>query len=444
VGVSRNAVRQVIRSGISDVPSLDRPERLEPYLEQIRTLHAKCRGNLVRVTEKLHDEGLDIRYSTLTAFCRRYEIGTRPKQPSGRYHFAPGEEMQHDTSPHTVTVGGSKRPLQCASLVLCYSRLLYARVYPRWSRFECRIFLTEALTSWGGAASRCMVDNSSVVIASGTGKNAVPSPQMAALAKRFGFGFAAHELGDANRSGRVERPFHYIENNFYPGRTFADLADLNDQLRVWCDVVNQRLKRHIQAIPLERFTAERPHLKPLPIYIPEVYDLYERRVDAEALVWLHTNRYSVPAACIDHKVEVRETQDHVRIFDGHQRVAEHRRAEHGARLKVTLPEHRNRYSRKYRQRPTSEEQRLRSASPYMAPMLDELRQRYGGRAARPIRKLHRLWMEYPEEALQQAIDEALRYGLLDMDRLETMVLRNIAGDFFRLPVPPRTPEDDDG
>jgi hypothetical protein len=30
----------------------------------------------------------------------------------------------------------------------------------------------------------------------------------------------AHQPGDKNRSGRVERPFHYIENNFYPGRTF--------------------------------------------------------------------------------------------------------------------------------------------------------------------------------------------------------------------------------
>ena len=43
-------------------------------------------------------------------------------------------------------------------------------------------------------------------------------PEMAAFAERFGFTFAAHEKGDANRSARVERPFDYIENNFLAGR----------------------------------------------------------------------------------------------------------------------------------------------------------------------------------------------------------------------------------
>jgi len=31
-------------------------------------------------------------------------------------------------------------------------------------------------------------------------------PEMEAFGERFGFQFRAHELGDANRSGRVERP----------------------------------------------------------------------------------------------------------------------------------------------------------------------------------------------------------------------------------------------
>lgn len=44
---------------------------------------------------------------------------------------------------------------------------------------------------------------------------------MAAFAERFGFSFVAHEPGDANRSGRVERPFSFIENNFLAGRTFS-------------------------------------------------------------------------------------------------------------------------------------------------------------------------------------------------------------------------------
>jgi len=97
-----------------------------------------------------------------------------------------------------------------------------------------------------------------VIIAHGTGKNAVAAPETAALAERFDFHFMAHELGDANRSARVERPFDYIERNFYSGRHFADLTDLNVQLASWCDQVNLSLRKKLGARPVELLTAEEP------------------------------------------------------------------------------------------------------------------------------------------------------------------------------------------
>jgi len=42
--------------------------------------------------------------------------------------------------------------------------------------------------------------------------------EMATFAERFGFHFAAHEIGDAI-AGRVERPFWFNRNNFLAGRT---------------------------------------------------------------------------------------------------------------------------------------------------------------------------------------------------------------------------------
>jgi hypothetical protein len=55
------------------------------------------------------------------------------------------------------------------------------------------------------------------------------------------------------------------------------------------------------------------HLKPLPAWIPEVYRLHQRIVDQESYVSLHCNRYSVPAAFIGRRVEVRETRDKIEI-----------------------------------------------------------------------------------------------------------------------------------
>ena len=149
-------------------------------------------------------------------------------------------------------------------------------------------------------------------------------PEMAAFAERFGFRFVAHEIGDANRSARVERPFHFIENNFLAGRTFASWEDLNSQARQWCDRVNATYKKHIRAVPRELFAVERLHLKPLPAWIPEVYRLHQRMVDIEGYVALHTNRYSVPVALIGRRVEVRETQDKIEIELDARRIVTHR------------------------------------------------------------------------------------------------------------------------
>jgi len=121
LNISRLTVRRVLRSNSSDVPEVHRGEKAEPYRQQILDLFANCKGNLVRVHEELAASGAALSYQALTAFCRRQGIGQTAVVPSGQYAFNPGEEMQHDTSPHDVIVGGKKCKAQTASGVLCYS-----------------------------------------------------------------------------------------------------------------------------------------------------------------------------------------------------------------------------------------------------------------------------------------------------------------------------------
>ena len=433
--LSRNSVRKIINRGTDGLPEVERDQQAMPYLDTIRELYAECRGNQVRVQEELFERhGVELPYSTLTGFSRRQGIGVEPKEPKGRYHFAPGEEIQHDTSPHDVVIGGREQRVQCASAVLCFSRMLYAQVYPTFNRFYCKVFLTEAFERFGGAAGQVMIDNTHVIIAHGTGACAVPAPEMAAFAERFDTAFVAHEVGDANRSARVEGPFNFIENNFYPGRTFTSLDDLNEQLRAWCEKKSRRFIRTIQARPIELYQTERLHLSPLPAHIPEVYALHQRLVDLEGYVHLHTNCYSAPPELIGRRLEVRETKDQVKLFDGPRRVAEHRRQLEGSRRRSTLPEHcpQGRTRPRSRQRPLlAEEAPLRAAGRPFSDFLELMRRKHG-RSARRVRRLHRLYMEYPTCAVRSALEEALTYGLTDLGRVERMVLRRVAGDYFRL------------
>ena len=386
----------------------------------------------MRVHEELAANGAALSYAALTSFCRRQGIGQKPIVPAGRYHFDPGVEMQHDTSPHTVQISGVKHKAQTASAVLCYSRLLFFQIYPTFQRFDCKVFLTDALHYMGGSTERVMIDNTHVVVLRGTGGEMIPVPEMEAFAERFGFRFVAHEIGDANRSARVERPFHFIENNFLAGRTFSSWDDLNRQARQWCDRVNATYKKHLRAVPRELYAVERLHLKPLPAWIPEVYRLQQRRVDVEGYVALHSNRYSVPVSWIGRRVEVRETKSKIDIELDARHIVTHVRAVTAQFQRITLAEHRPpRGEGVKRNGPHPEEQTILVAAPELASYVTGMKQK-GKVGTLALRQLLRLVKEYPRQPLLTAANEAARYGLYDLDRLERMILRRVARDYFLL------------
>ena len=431
--LSRLSVRKVLRSNSTQVPEIQRAEKAEPYRQQILDLCIACQGNLVRVHEELRADGAQLSYPALTAFCRRHGIGQTPVVPAGQYHFDPGVEMQHDTSPHEVEVGGKKYQAQTASAVLCYSRLLFFQINPRFQRFDCKVFLTDTLRYMGGVVERVMIDNTHVVVLRGTGREMIPVPEMEAFAERFGFRFVAHERGDANRSARVERPFAFIEGNFLAGRRFASWDDLNQQARQWCDRVNSTYKKHIRAVPRELFAVERLHLQPLPAWIPEVYRLHPRTVDVEGYVSVNSVRYSVPVTWIGRRVEVRETRNKLEIELDARHTVTHIRALTPPSQRITLAEHRPpRGEGVKRSDPHPEEQALVEAAPEIAPYVAALKQKGRKVVALALRQLLRLLKEYPRSPFLAAVREAAQYGLYDLDRLERMILRRVAQDYFLL------------
>jgi hypothetical protein len=231
-------------------------------------------------------------------------------------------------------------------------------------------------------------------------------------------------------------PFSFIERNFLAGRTFTDWNDLNDQARAWCDRVNATYKKHIRAIPRELFAVERLHLKPLPAWTPEPYRLHQRLVDVEGYVALHTNRYSVPAAWIGRRVEVRETRDKIEVqLDARSLVVHRRVVDHEAQ-RITLAEHRPpRGQGIKRTDPHPEEKQIVDAVPEIAAYVVELKGRSRKLVVLALRQLLRMVREYPRDAVLAAVQEASRYGLYDLDRLERMILRRIARDYFLLKGP---------
>ena len=122
---------------------------------------------------------------------------------------------------------------------------------------------------------------------------------------------------------------------------------------------------------------------------------------------------------------------------GHQVLAEHPRLEEKAGAQNVLPAHRpagHSYKKGAAVLSMPEIAVLSAGAPELAAMVSLLKSRGGKRAVRLIRHLHRMYLDYPPEPLLRAVRAALAHGLADTDRIERMVLRATAGEFFRMKI----------
>jgi transposase len=434
LAMSRNTVRRILRQPgrtAADAAPCD-----EAMQVRLKAAFERARGNVVRVRELLAEDGLEVRYSTLTRWVREAGLRT-PLRRAGEYDFAPGQEMQHDTSPHRVVFAKAGMAdkivtAQCAGLVLAYSRRLFIQYYPRFTRFEAKTFLLEAARFMDGVCPVCIIDNTSVLLAAGAGADAVIAPEMLAFARTLGFRFRAHRVGNPDRKGRIERPFAYIEGNFLAARSFEDFNDLNRQAVAWCHgVANHKPKQALGMSPEAAYVIEKPYLRTLPDALPPVYELLERVVDLHGYVSVDTNRYSVPERFVGQSVAVFKLPAEVHVCRKDSTIAVHPRLIGQRDAKSTLPGHHSIPLREGRGTGI-EETLLRGHHPSLDRYAAALKQRSHGWGRRALRRLISLKRTYPSGPFIAAIELALRYGMFDLGRLEALILKQVAGDFFAL------------
>ena len=428
--ISRNTVRRVIQK---KTPEKKKPDNLFPE-QNIRNLFKPCKGNVVRIRELLKENhGHDIPYSTLTRKMR--EMGIREdkkKKRAGSYSFGPGEEFQHDTSPHNVIIGGKRIKAQCAGMAAAYSKRLYIQYYPAFTRFEAKDFLTRAIKYLGGSCRRCTIDNTSVIVAHGSGPDADIAPEMEAFGKMFNMAFVPHRIRDPNRKAIIERNFSYVENNFLAGRTFADWYDLNRRSRNWCDTVaNKKYKRSLGMSPDEAAVMEKNHLQALPPHMPPARKITQCVVDMSGFVSVDTNRYSAPERLCGKSVEVHKTWERIFVFYKNRKVADHPRAIDKRDARVIHSGHHLIAHRKKSSTLKEEKQLAGSWKPLDQYVL-ALKKRSHGSGRIKLQRLLNIKRSYPESAFKKAVTEALRYGMFDLSRLENMILSHVAGDFFNI------------
>ena len=426
-------MRAVLATGV-DVQPAQRTSQWESLIPILREVYARCKGNAVRIQEILKAEyDIEIAYSTLTRLIKEYSL-RNPIQRVGEYKFDPGLEMQHDTSPHKVKLGDTMVTAQCASLVLAYSRYLFMQYYPCFTRFEAKTFLKSGFEFMHGSCQRCVVDNTSVILAAGSGPDAVIAPEMATFSRMFGFEFIAHRIGHADRKAYVERPFYYIETNFLAGREFKDWEDLNKQAREWCiDVTNKKEKRSLGMNPETAFIKEKPYLVPLPEVLPPIYEHTRRIVDSKGFINLDNNRYSVPEKLIGKQLDVYKYLDYVRIDHRHQEIAVHTRLSGKRYGESRIKSHHTKIHYSHANLVLKKtEETLRACHEILGIYITALKKHIRGDGVRKLNRLLALKHTYPFDAFIGAVKQANHYGLYDINRLEELIIKFVAGNYFNL------------
>ena len=131
-----------------------------------------------------------------------------------------------------------------------------------------------------------------------------------------------------NEKGRIERAIRFVRSHFYAARRFRDLNNLNRQALEWCETISlsRQCPEDDRCTVKEVFAEERNKLLPLPDIPYPCEERCEVRVGKSPYVRFDRNDYSVPHTLVRKTLVVMASIDTVRILDGNQVVAKHRRS----------------------------------------------------------------------------------------------------------------------
>lgn len=313
--ISRNTVKKLLK--MKKEPSYNRTvykSCLDGYKEQI--VKWRCepyRFNGTRIFKELQKTGYTGSIGPVYRFLQQVDedVGRISSRATVRVETPPGDQAQFDWSEYSIVVGNRERRVYCFAMILAASRkkaVCFSLKVDAAAVYEA---IQELFEDLGGVTLELLIDNPKALVSVNNPKSEDEvryNPQALMLAKHLGTELNACPCYWPRKKGKIEAPFHYIEEQFIKGNTFATMEELNRRGKEfvdrWCDEVHGTTKR----IPNQHYLLEEKEaLLPLPRTHYRIQQLQKRIISPDSYISIGGSRYSVPVRYVGKALQFRIT-----------------------------------------------------------------------------------------------------------------------------------------
>jgi transposase len=452
-GLARNTVATYLKRSEAAADAVVRPPahpgpqsagpgpalaQLAPYRAQIVRWLQQDHLRLTRIHELLN---LEISYTSLRRYVRTEGLVGRPATTVRMAPTAPGAVAEMDfgrLGPLVDPVTGKRPTVWALVVVLPASRYFF--VWPLVSQTLDAVLegLEAAWPFFGGIPQRLVLDNFPAAVAS-------PDAYDARLTRGFlEYSQARNLLIDPARvrhpkdKPTVERAMSYVRERFWKGGRFHDLADMREQARRWCrEVAGLRVHGTTRQAPRVAFESEeRAALQPAPDVPYDPPRWAQVTVHPDHHVSFGQALYSAPSTTCPPgtKLEVRGDRQTVRLYKNGELVKAYVRQARGGRM--TDPDDYPAEKTPYALRSTAHAiTRARDLGSHVGTFTEHL---LGGdhpwAKLRGAQHLLRLADRYGAERLDAACRRALGFELIDVRRVERILVQALDAEGQRVPA----------
>jgi transposase len=412
LGIHHSVVDRVLaQAGLPRVERSLRSSIIDPYLPFIiKTLNEFPTLTAARLYDMAKQRG----YPGGPSQFRQRISQLRPrKQPEAylRLKTLPGEQAQVDWGHFGhLQIGRAKRPLMAFVMVLSWSRQIFLRFYLNAQMENFLRGHVAAFAAWQGLSKVILYDNLKSAVLERQGGAIRFHPILLALSAHYRFEPRPVAVARGNEKGRVERAIRYIRDNFFAGRHWRTLDELNAQADEWCQGVSADRScpdNHDLSVR-DAFCQEQPCLLALPGNPFDTRERLQLRARKTPYVRFDWNDYSIPHQQVQKTLSVHASLESVRIVDGDKLIAEHPRS-FGKGEQIELEAHINAlWLSKTEARLHRGQDRLSQASDRIPDLLQQSLER-GHVLKNTVRLLNEYLDHYGRDEMHCAVVEALMH-----------------------------------